>query len=1763
MVKLATNKTAMNRLVSIILLALILSLGAYLRFTGISWDETFHLHPDERFLTMIETSISPVSSLGEYFNTGASTLNPHNILDANGNSIFPFFVYGTFPIILVRYAGEWVNLTGYGQIHIIGRYLSGLFDLGTILLVFYIARNYFEKKKWLPHLAAFLYACSVLPVQISHFFIVDNFTTFFSMAAFFAAVKVFRQEISDVDTSIKKHSWTWIFTYWKGFGYYALFALALGFAAASKVNAVVIAILLPFAAYLNDPGVISDRSSSDNIKVKIHHLFFAGLVSILVFRIFQPYAFIGPGFFNIKLNPKWIQNLRELSFLSSGSSNYPPSLQWARRSVWYPIRNMVVWGMGIPFGLSAVLGVLFMGLKIFRSQGRRYLLLWWWTIVYLIWQMLRWNPTMRYLLLIYPTMAIVATWFVSSILDWFRKVFRVRTWTRMFSRLVVSLLFVGTLIWVLAFINVYEKPMTRISASRWVYENVEGAVNLVFDDENSRFIQAAPYPHYFILEPGRELVVEFKTKTSGFITQVKFDSISSDGGSGSLEQLRFSIIDDLNDKVIYETGLNGAIIQGEEVIGRTYIKQFDSLISVEPAQSFRLVINTSGLTSSVRLFGYISIGVDTGNFLVDQPVFEASKLLGEKETHQMAFSPIKDANLTGVELFRVLPFDPETEEIEISAQVIDHENGNILMSGSANLNPSLKEDFRGGGVFIPFQRSLEVESNSSYILSLTAKGTDSDFFIYGRKIAKETDWDDALPLLMYGQNPFDKIEGIYYSDLNFQMYWDDNQEKIERFLAILERADLIIITSNRQWGSTTQIPERFPLTELFYKTLIGCPYEDIQYCFSVAEPEMFKGQLGFELEKTFQVNPQFLSFEFNSQFAEEAFTVYDHPKVLIFRKTSNYKLSQAIDTLRQADLDEVIYLSPEEADASPGKLTLSEQRFNEQKESGTWSELFNYQSIQNDQPVLTVVIWYLFFSFIGWMFYPSLRLAFAGLRMRGIALMKPIGLIFITFLVWLLGSVDVSVTKTLIISVVFLSCALNIVIFLRNRTTIINEIKENYIHIIRFELISLAFFLFFLIVRLSNPDLWHPYKGGEKPMDFSYFNAVIKSIHFPPYDPWYAGGYINYYYFGFMLAAIPTKILGIVPSIAYNLVLPTFFMFSAMAAFSIGGNLFLSVEEQTLPQGPSNQNQGNDNFKNHFPYIPALLTAFLVMMIGNLGTIRMIFQGFQQIGVSGAEFIPGGLIDRLSHLVSGIKIFSNGINFNFYPGDWYWIPSRAIPGEPITEFPYFSFLYGDPHAHVFAYPITLIALCWILSLLNTRFQHAAGMEFIVEIATGVLVIGILKPTNTWDFPAFLGLASAAIFYLIIKFWEPGQQFFLKLPKQTRRIIFGVVFISCFIILSSLVSYPFSRWFGQGYTAVDIWKGDKTPVGSFLVHWGFFLFIIYSWLIWNFHQWLAETQLSALKPYYPFRKIFFAGFLLILLIIVLFIIWGAQVIILIAPAVIIALLLVLRKRTKLIQRFVLLLTTSGFFLTFVVEVLVIRGDIGRMNTVFKFYLQAWTMFAVSSGYFLYDFVNCSWKNLNRNWRNAWAICLALLVISVVLFPILGTADKITDRISEEIPITLDGMAFMRYSTYSENKYQMDLNQDYEAIRWMQKNIKGTPVIAEANVPEYRWGNRFTIYTGLPGVIGWNWHQRQQRAINPSEWVFSRIEDLTEFYSTSDVDIALEFLERYDVDYFIVGQLEYAIYPEAGLEKFVQMGIDLWKPVYRSEQTVIYKVTESIS
>ncbi len=115
----------------------------------------------------------------------------------------------------------------------------------------------------------------------------------------------------------------------------------------------------------------------------------------------------------------------------------------------------------------------------------------------------------------------------------------------------------------------------------------------------------------------------------------------------------------------------------------------------------------------------------------------------------------------------------------------------------------------------------------------------------------------------------------------------------------------------------------------------------------------------------------------------------------------------------------------------------------------------------------------------------------------------------------------------------------------------------------------------------------------------------------------------------------------------------------------------------------------------------------------------------------------------------------------------------------------------------------------------------------------------------------------------------------------------------------------------------------------------------------------------------------------------------------------------------------------------------------------------------------------------------------------MYPLAAVPAKINDRMASEAPNTLDGARFMEFSQYYEFSNEFDLVEDYHAIRWIQDNVKGSPVIVEAAIPEYRWGSRYSIHTGLPAVLGWNWHQRQQQVGSGAEEVSQRSADISRF------------------------------------------------------------------
>ncbi|HEX6306003.1 MAG TPA: glycosyltransferase family 39 protein, partial [Anaerolineales bacterium] len=584
----SSNNPGSRRWMYTLLLSIILIAGGYLRLRGLYWGEYQYLHPDERFLVMVGSSISTVESLSEYWNTAVSSLNPHNV----GHDLY---VYGTLPMFLTRYLVGWIyGHSGLEEMTNIGRALSALFDLSTVYLVYLVARQLYDRRVGL--LAAAFSAFAVLQIQQSHFFTMDTFVTFFALLTVYFAVRIaqanvanegskgegvrdeaidqpdlqperqpfrnpefgtstdrFQRAASNPDYALRITNYELSpadrverrpaqdspstfhasrFTHHVSrFASHPLFILSLGFAislgmaAASKINAAPLALLLPVAMLVAVYGLPA-REQIQRTRQMVPYLGLAAVISFLVFRILQPYAFAGPGFFGLLPNPMWLENLRRLQGLVSGDIGFPPNVQWVNRPVWFSWQNMVMWGMGLPLGLLAWAGFLWAGWRMLHSwrngelEWQRHILLWGWTGFYFVWQSLPNNPTMRYQLPVYPTLAIFAAWAVIALWDrWGGQGLSLKV-GRLAALTLGAGVLVATGIYALGFSSIYTRPITRIEASRWVYQNIAGPINFQIRTPGGPYNQPLSFPRDYSITAGHPYTASFTAKASGVLDQV-------------------------------------------------------------------------------------------------------------------------------------------------------------------------------------------------------------------------------------------------------------------------------------------------------------------------------------------------------------------------------------------------------------------------------------------------------------------------------------------------------------------------------------------------------------------------------------------------------------------------------------------------------------------------------------------------------------------------------------------------------------------------------------------------------------------------------------------------------------------------------------------------------------------------------------------------------------------------------------------------------------------------------------------------------------------------------------------------------------------------------------------------------------------------------------------------------------------------------------------------------------------------------------------
>ena len=988
----------------------------------------------------------------------------------------------------------------------------------------------------------------------------------------------------------------------------------------------------------------------------------------------------------------------------------------------------------------------------------------------------------------------------------------------------------------------------------------------------------------------------------------------------------------------------------------------------------------------------------------------------------------------------------------------------------------------------------------------------------GSLIIKEH-WEESLP----------NLRNFQYEEL--PIYEDDTYVKLTRISDSLQRGDYLVFFSNRLYGTVTRIEDRYPIMKGYYSAL-------------------FTGKLGYEpvliqtsylslfginlIEDTFdrpvvpdptkRLMPPPDKAGIQIGFADESFSVYDHPKVMIFENRERLSATE-IRTEIESEAISRSALNKLEPRSPPKDLMMDEELLLSQRSGGTWSGIINKDSITSRFPVAT---WLAIIELISLCALPLSFFVFRGLLARGYLLAKILGLLLTCFLAWLLSSLQLMKFEdtTVWVSLGALTLISSSVLYFR-RVEILSFLRIRWKRLVILECVFLLAFFSFLLIRMANPDLWHPYRGGEKPMDMAYLNAVLRSSYMPPYDPWFSGGYMNYYYWGQFIVASLIHMSGITTEVAYNLAIPTLFAFTAGAAFTIGSNLV----------GRTSLNLSSRT--KIIPFAAGMSGLIFVCVIGNLDGF------FQSFGI---------LSDRIFNGISG--------------GEFdYWRSSRMMPPDPpgheITEFPFFTFLFADLHAHLIALPFTLLVIGTSMSIiLSSRGRIPGKVEDTARLLLLGLSLGSLRAINTWDLPTYVFISVGSV----------GIGQFVRHGGINLSVIYKTGLKSMLVLTVAFIAFiPYHLTTVTYFSGIEA-TTNMTTFNQLVSINGLFLFLIASGSIYLLRakfgtllsglRWLGRGTLnprvlSSTEICLSLILLLALGYIVTALL--KGFLGGAL------PVSIFLMILVIAAAFRKCRQemneqpvllFASLMAAGGLSIIAFLEIWRIEGDIDRMNSVFKFYTQAWVLLALASVYFLYRIIPTI-RNTSSLIKFPLIGLASVLVLAGLIYPVMGTRDRLRDRFNGNVtPLTLNGYAYLEGTTYSDIKGAIDLGSDFEGIKWLRENVKGSPVIVEGITPTYRWGGRVSVHTGLPTVVGWKWHQEQQRW-GMKHLVSSRQEDVNSIYSLPTA--AAELIDKYEVEYVYIGELERLYYPNDSLEKLTQGLNGKLSRVFESDSVIILKVS----
>jgi YYY domain-containing protein len=857
------------------------------------------------------------------------------------------------------------------------------------------------------------------------------------------------------------------------------------------------------------------------------------------------------------------------------------------------------------------------------------------------------------------------------------------------------------------------------------------------------------------------------------------------------------------------------------------------------------------------------------------------------------------------------------------------------------------------------------------------------------------------------------------------------------------------------------------------------------------------------------------------------------------------------------------------------------------------------------------VLWWLVLEGIGLIVLPLTYRLFRHLPDRGYAFAKPLGLVLVTYLLWMGGTLGILRNTWGSILFVLLLVAVGSFWLYRRRhegRELLAWLRDHRWTVLASEAVFTAAFVLWTAYKAYDPNI----AITEKPMEFAFLNAIGRSEAFPAYDPWMSGYGISYYHFGYIMVATLAKFARVPGSFAFNLGIAMLFALTASGAFGVIYNLVHAVAARRTPQRA---------LRLAIAY--GLLAAVMIPLMGNLeGALE--FLHANGVGVTVEE--PGNVTGPFWEWLD-IKNLTRGgsVSGTWYPTDswWWWRASRLIHDKGLTgdamevidEFPAFSFLLGDMHPHVLAYPFVFLVLALALNLLLANEPVPAEAWGLIYLCLGSL--GFL---NTWDMPFYLFVLVAAYGlnrYLHSDLDAPSslerasdwlQARFLggKRALSTpwlRQVVLRTIELTAASVLLYLPAWLYGLPKAGSGILPNLFNVSRFV--HVLLMFGTFLIGLVTLLVARFAALRRQGRVDVpglLRQGLPIWAVTMIAFPLILALVLIPVVvsptvrtyiddvlTNPQVQRFLGPQTLSSLLRIsLRIRLGLLppqlrearvpagpwtflilslliaavvywflrttfprwhrsqaneidpplpsRQFAMLAAFTGLMLVFSVEFLYLRDAFGtRMNTVFKFYFQAWALLGLAGTYGIYEVMEDS--RINRVGRALLGLLFAALIAAGLLYP-LGASIGRTGGFAG--PATLDGMAFVA----------RERPEEYAAVQWLNANVSGHPVIVEAVRGSFAYEYaRISSRTGLPAVIGWTGHEGQWHGLYDE--IGERERDVNTLYAGSVQD-ALRIMEKYDVRYVVVGYLERAEFGPA-LSKFDRI-MDV---AFRSGDTVIYE------